>query len=122
MVAQAWTAFTFRWNMPGWTGVFTSSIAATRIVVLVSPTSVPGAAVPETGVPPEALEPAALGDDPPAAGVDGDDDDEQPAANVMTASALAAMTRSRVRRLPDAPRGVLDLSWPFQITMLRPHN
>jgi hypothetical protein len=120
MVAQAWTAFTFRWNMPGWTGVFTSSIDATRIVVLVSPISLPGAAVPETDVPPEAVGPAALGDEPPAADVD--DDDEQPAASAMTASALAAMTRSRVRRRPDAPLLVRDLSWPFQITMLRPHN
>jgi hypothetical protein len=122
IAAHAWITLTFRWNSPGCTGVFTSAIAAMRIVVLVSPTSLPGAAVPEAGVPPEALEPEALGDEPPAADVDGDDDDEQPAASAMTASALAAMTRSRVRRRPDAPLVVRDLSWPFQITMLRPHN
>jgi hypothetical protein len=120
IAAHAWITFTFRWNSPGCTGVFTSAIAAMRIVVLVSPISLPGAAVPEAGAPPEALEPEALGDEPTAADVD--DDDEQPAASAMTASALAAMTSSRVRRRPDAPVLVRDLSWPFQITMLRPHN
>jgi hypothetical protein len=122
MAAHAWITFTFRWNRPGCTGVFTSAISPTRIVVLVSPTSVPGAAVPEAGVPPEALEPELLGDEPPAADVDGDDDDEQPAASAMTASTLTAMTRGRVRRRPEVPLLVRDLSWPFQITMLRPHN
>jgi len=119
MAAHAWITFTFRWNRPGCTGVFTSAIAAMRIVVLVSPISVPGAAVPETDVPPEALEPELPGDEPPAGDVD---DDEQPAASAMTASTLAAMTSSRGRQRPDVPVLVRDLSWPFQITMLRPHN
>jgi len=81
---------------------------------------VPGAAVTETGVPPEALGPELPGDEPPAA--DDDDDDEQPAASAMTASTLAAVTRSRGRRRPEVRLVVRDLSWPFQITMLRPHN
>jgi hypothetical protein len=120
MAAHAWTTFTLRWNRPGCTGVFTSAIIATRICVLVSPISLPAAGVPEIDAPPDALEPALPGAEPPAADVD--DDDEQPAASAMTVSALAAMTSSRARPRPGVPLLVCDLSWPFQITMLRPHN
>jgi hypothetical protein len=78
-----------------------------RIVELVSPTSVPGAAFPEAVAPAEVLAPAVLGDELPAADDDDDDDDdEQPAARAMTVSMLAAMTQNLV----------------FNNTMLRPYN
>jgi hypothetical protein len=118
MLAHAFITFTFRWNKPGATGVLMSSMEAIRIVVPVSPTSVPGAAVPETDVLPEAPEPALPGDELPAE----DFDDEHPATRTMTASTLARKARSCVRRRPDMPPGVRDLSWLLQITMLRPHN
>src|SRR6266567_8938425 len=42
--AHALTAFTESWNRPGTSGLFTSASMATRMVVAVSPMSLPGAA------------------------------------------------------------------------------
>src|SRR6201996_1076112 len=44
--AQALTTLTDFWNRPGCTGVFTSAIMPTLMVVAVRPTSVPGPAFP----------------------------------------------------------------------------
>jgi hypothetical protein len=106
MAAHALTTFTFRWNSPGWTGVFTSAMTATRISDLVSPTSEPGAAVPEAGV----LETGALGAgvladavpaevEVPGAGVLTEElADEQPASRAIAASPPARTPRTRDRR------------------------
>jgi hypothetical protein len=114
MSAHALITFTFRWNKPGSTGVFTSAIAAIRIVVLVSPISLPGAAGAETDVLAGLPEAVLLVD----VEVEVEDEDEQPAASAITASTAAA-TRNLARRRPGAPLPVGDLSWPFHIIMVR---
>jgi hypothetical protein len=100
---------TFRWNSPGATGVLMSSMDAMRIVVLVSPTSVPGAGVPDRGVAGAVPAPE-------------DGDDEQPAVSAMTASALAAMAKCLVRQRPARLLPAREPSLLFRITMLRPYN
>jgi hypothetical protein len=88
-----------------------------RISLLVSPTSVPGAAGPAAAALPELAGPAEL--EVPALEPAGDeltDDelpDEQAASSATTASPPAAMARSRPRRRPASL---------FHFTMLRPHN
>jgi hypothetical protein len=89
--------------------VFTSATIATRSCVLVSPTSVPGAAAPEAGVLAElCADPVAAGADDVGAGEAGADDvlldDEQPAIRTIAASPLAAMPSSRYRRERGAAR------------------
>jgi hypothetical protein len=109
MSAHALTAFTDFWNSPGCTGVFTSAIMATRMVVAVIPTSLAGAAEPDgaADADPDAAELAVLPDADPV--------DEllelQPAAS-RTAASAAITVRKRARagngRLarPPAPLGL----------------
>jgi len=128
MAAHAWTAFTFFWNKPGLTGVFTSAIIPTRICVLVSPTSEPGATGPEA----DALaELELLGDELPDELLDELLDDEQAASSAIAASTLAATPRPRYRRgrpvdgrppVPGAAPRIREFDSLFHFPMLHPHN
>src|ERR1700761_2268127 len=105
MSAHALTTLSDFWNRPGLAGAFTSAITATRMVVAVSPMSVPGAAEPAG----EAAPVPAGADDADEAGALGAGEllleDEQPAA-VASAIAITAPATQDGRRLtaPPAPR------------------
>src|SRR5580700_3607289 len=103
MFAQALTAFTDFWKIPGATGLSTSAIKPTLMVVAVIPTSLAGAALPSG-----AAEVVPLADVPAAADVAAAGADEelpaelQPAASraaaASTATSPARRTRTRKRR------------------------
>jgi hypothetical protein len=132
MAAHALITFTFFWNRPGLTGVSTSAMIATRIVVFVRPTSLPGATGPEID---ELLELFVLLALPDAEllGAEPDEElaDEQAASSAISASALAVMPRGRRRParpangrrpIPNVLYRGRELGSLFHFTMLRPHN
>src|SRR5580704_15937852 len=102
MSAQALTAFTDFWKIPGATGLSTSAIKPTLMVVAVIPTSLAGAALPSG-----AAEVVPLADVPAADVVAAGADEELPAelqptasraAAASTATSPARRTRTRKRR------------------------
>ena len=96
-VAQALTAFTDFWNSPGTSGLFTSAIRPTLMVVAVSPTSVPGT------VPAGEADGVADADDEAAADEVAGADDEAGCCYCAAGGTAPRRQQDRGRRRRDQP-------------------